>query len=96
MGHPIVGDATYTDDTGSPRMMLHAWKLRLPFSQVPPKRLMSKQRRRSQKRSLDGANTGDVAINDDTAAIASIPALDIAIESQDPFAHLELSESELT
>ncbi|KAF0852366.1 mitochondrial pseudouridine synthase RsuA/RluD family protein [Andalucia godoyi] len=27
--HPILGDATYTDDDDSPRMMLHAWKLRL-------------------------------------------------------------------
>ena len=31
LGHPIVGDATYTDDTDSPRMMLHAWMLRLPL-----------------------------------------------------------------
>jgi len=30
-GHPIVGDATYTNDMISPRMMLHAWKLVLPF-----------------------------------------------------------------
>ncbi|EKX39111.1 hypothetical protein GUITHDRAFT_114772 [Guillardia theta CCMP2712] len=26
-GHPIIGDATYTDDFQSPRMMLHAWSL---------------------------------------------------------------------
>eukprot|EP01112_Ceratiomyxa_fruticulosa_P002658 TRINITY_DN1280_c0_g1_i1.p1 TRINITY_DN1280_c0_g1~~TRINITY_DN1280_c0_g1_i1.p1 ORF type:complete len:299 (+),score=56.12 TRINITY_DN1280_c0_g1_i1:102-998(+) len=30
-GHPIVGDATYTDDLETPRMMLHAWRLLLPF-----------------------------------------------------------------
>lgn len=32
IGHPIVGDATYgTRGTDTNRMMLHAWKLRLPF-----------------------------------------------------------------
>lgn len=29
-GHPIVGDATYTDDFQSSRMMLHAWSLHMP------------------------------------------------------------------
>lgn len=27
-GHPIIGDATYTSDYSSPRMMLHAWSLK--------------------------------------------------------------------
>mmetsp|Transcript_8946 Transcript_8946/g.29560 ORF Transcript_8946/g.29560 Transcript_8946/m.29560 type:complete len:296 (-) Transcript_8946:51-938(-) len=31
LGHCIVGDATYSDDTASPRMMLHAHTLDLPF-----------------------------------------------------------------
>ena len=30
LGHPIVGDFTYTGDTAAPRMMLHAQSLRLP------------------------------------------------------------------
>jgi 23S rRNA-/tRNA-specific pseudouridylate synthase len=30
LGHPIVGDYTYTGDTTAPRMMLHAHTLRLP------------------------------------------------------------------
>jgi len=31
-GHPIVGDCTYArDDPHIPRMMLHAWRLRLPL-----------------------------------------------------------------
>ena len=30
-GHPIIGDVAYTGDTGAPRMMLHAWRLRLPL-----------------------------------------------------------------
>jgi len=36
LGHPIVGDATYTDDDQSPRMMLHAFRLHLPFTHRPP------------------------------------------------------------
>jgi len=36
LGHPIVGDATYTNDTASPRMMLHALRLHLPFDHRPP------------------------------------------------------------
>eukprot|EP00293_Proteomonas_sulcata_P001840 CAMPEP_0184325814 /NCGR_PEP_ID=MMETSP1049-20130417/142230_1 /TAXON_ID=77928 /ORGANISM="Proteomonas sulcata, Strain CCMP704" /LENGTH=141 /DNA_ID=CAMNT_0026647973 /DNA_START=1862 /DNA_END=2287 /DNA_ORIENTATION=- len=32
LGHPIVGDATYTRDFQSPRMMLHAWMLHFPPS----------------------------------------------------------------
>ncbi|GAB5036283.1 zinc metalloprotease pitrilysin subfamily a, partial [Nannochloropsis oceanica] len=31
LGHPIVGDSTYGGDTTSPRMMLHALALTLPF-----------------------------------------------------------------
>jgi len=31
LGFPIVGDATYTDDDKSFRMMLHAWRLVLPL-----------------------------------------------------------------
>ena len=31
-GHPIVGDATYTGDSVTPRMMLHAWTLKVPFA----------------------------------------------------------------
>ena len=30
-GHPVVGDVAYTGDASSPRMMLHAWMLRLPL-----------------------------------------------------------------
>ena len=30
-GHPVVGDVAYTGDRSSPRMMLHAWMLRLPL-----------------------------------------------------------------
>lgn len=30
-GHPIVGDVAYCGDTVAPRMMLHAWRLRLPL-----------------------------------------------------------------
>mmetsp|Transcript_13194 Transcript_13194/g.43000 ORF Transcript_13194/g.43000 Transcript_13194/m.43000 type:complete len:261 (+) Transcript_13194:244-1026(+) len=36
LGHPVVGDATYTDDVDSPRMMLHAYRLYLPFTHRPP------------------------------------------------------------
>lgn len=35
MGHAIVGDATYGGDVVSPRMMLHAWRLALPFDDFP-------------------------------------------------------------
>ena len=31
LGHPVVGDVAYTGDTRSERMMLHAWRLRLPL-----------------------------------------------------------------
>jgi len=34
LGYPIVGDATYSGDTESFRMMLHAWRLTLPLE--PP------------------------------------------------------------
>jgi hypothetical protein len=34
LGHPIVGDLAYTGDACSPRLMLHAWVLRMPFG--PP------------------------------------------------------------
>ena len=30
-GHPIVGDVAYTGDARATRMMLHAWRLRLPL-----------------------------------------------------------------
>ena len=33
-GHPIVGDVAYCEDTVAPRMMLHAWRLRLPLPTV--------------------------------------------------------------
>ena len=36
LGYPIVGDATYSDDLRSPRMMLHAVRLLLPFRHRPP------------------------------------------------------------
>jgi hypothetical protein len=50
LGHPIVGDATYNEDSESPRMMLHAWKLTLPFSLVPPKRRGVRSTKPSSKR----------------------------------------------
>ena len=34
IGHPIVGDMTYAQDSQPPRMMLHAYQLQLPLS--PP------------------------------------------------------------
>jgi tRNA pseudouridine32 synthase / 23S rRNA pseudouridine746 synthase len=36
-GHPIIGDATYTSDYSSPRMMLHAWSLKF-YETVSPTR----------------------------------------------------------
>eukprot|EP00735_Rhodelphis_limneticus_P007468 TRINITY_DN20017_c0_g1::TRINITY_DN20017_c0_g1_i1::g.1309::m.1309 TRINITY_DN20017_c0_g1::TRINITY_DN20017_c0_g1_i1::g.1309 ORF type:complete len:320 (-),score=22.89,sp/Q8VCZ8/RUSD1_MOUSE/39.91/7e-41,PseudoU_synth_2/PF00849.17/5.2e-27 TRINITY_DN20017_c0_g1_i1:452-1411(-) len=30
-GYPILGDATYANDSDSPRMFLHAWKLTVPL-----------------------------------------------------------------
>lgn len=82
MGHPIVGDATYTDDTTSPRMMLHAWKLGLPLSKVPAKRLKGKQA--CNKRSRLSEKDDDVTASREGTLSASIPARDIAIESSDP------------
>ena len=35
LGHPIVGDVAYTGDGSVPRMMLHAWRLKLPFPRQP-------------------------------------------------------------
>eukprot|EP00741_Cyanophora_paradoxa_P009161 tig00001471_g8872.t1 len=32
IGHPIVGDATYTDDRTTERMFLHAWQLTVPMA----------------------------------------------------------------
>lgn len=32
LGHGIVGDVAYTGDTAAPRMMLHAWLLKLPLA----------------------------------------------------------------
>ena len=74
MGHPIVGDATYTDDTDSPRMMLHAWKLALPISLVPPKKL----RARPAKLPRDGGEEAPRPGSD-------IPPTDLAFSSADPF-----------
>jgi 23S rRNA-/tRNA-specific pseudouridylate synthase/isopenicillin N synthase-like dioxygenase len=34
-GHPIVGDVAYCGDTIAVRMMLHAWRLRLPLPKQP-------------------------------------------------------------
>ena len=34
-GHPIVGDVAYCGDTIAVRMMLHAWRLRLPLPKRP-------------------------------------------------------------
>ena len=34
-GHGVVGDVAYTGDSSSPRMMLHAWMLRLPLPKAP-------------------------------------------------------------
>ena len=74
LGHPIVGDATYTDDTDSPRMMLHAWKLALPISLVPSKKL----RARPAKRPRDGGEEAPRPGSD-------IPPTDLAFSSADPF-----------
>ena len=57
LGHPIVGDATYNEDGESPRMMLHAWKLTLPFSLVPPKRRGVRSTRSSSKRQRQGPSS---------------------------------------
>ncbi len=54
LGHPIVGDATYNEDGESPRMMLHAWKLTLPFSLVPPKRRGVRSAKPTSKRRRQG------------------------------------------
>ena len=35
LGHGVVGDVAYTGDRASPRMMLHAWMLRLPLPKAP-------------------------------------------------------------
>lgn len=37
IGHPIIGDYTYSGktDTKPYRMMLHAWKLKIPFEHDP-------------------------------------------------------------
>eukprot|EP00964_Phaeocystis_antarctica_P120995 scaffold84717_cov59-Phaeocystis_antarctica.AAC.2 len=37
LGHPVVGDVAYTGDRTSPRMMLHAWMLRLPLPKTRAK-----------------------------------------------------------
>lgn len=55
LGHPIVGDATYNEDGESPRMMLHAWKLTLPFSLVPPKRRGVRSAQPTSKRRRQGS-----------------------------------------
>ena len=80
LGHPIVGDATYTEDGESPRMMLHAWKLTLPFSLVPPKRrgvrgprsggAMNKRPRHGTG-AEEGASTGTGAARASDTAAAS-------------------------
>jgi 23S rRNA-/tRNA-specific pseudouridylate synthase len=54
LGHPIVGDATYNEDGESPRMMLHAWKLTLPLSLVPPKRRGVRSAQPTSKRQRQG------------------------------------------
>jgi len=37
LGHPVVGDVAYSGDRSSPRMMLHAWMLRLPLPKTRAK-----------------------------------------------------------
>ena len=32
LGHGVVGDVAYTGDASAERMMLHAWRLRLPLA----------------------------------------------------------------
>jgi hypothetical protein len=61
LGHPIVGDATYNDDGDSPRMMLHAWKLTLPFSLVPAKRRGVRSTAAASKRRRNEFSGGSAA-----------------------------------
>ena len=103
LGHPIVGDATYGDDTESQRMMLHAWKLVLPFSQVPPKRRGVRPAKRHRPGGHGGGGGGGgggdrgggsmaaqhgKATAQVTEQPAAIPAEDLVIESDDPFSEM--------
>jgi 23S rRNA-/tRNA-specific pseudouridylate synthase len=52
-GHPIVGDATYADDTIPPRMMLHAWSLYAPAAPTT-----GTKREKRMQGGLHGLHTG--------------------------------------
>ena len=70
LGHPVVGDVAYTGDRSSPRMMLHAWMLRLPL----PKTRAKPNQARSPTRAAPPPPTCSLSPHMRPAPVACAPA----------------------